>query len=95
MALVPYLSLQRAHAAILSCDIKVCALWTARRQLSYNQLTGTIPATWMASETTGFHMLRYLDLRQNQLAGTLPEGLGRTLCAVCPHIPLLCLDTLC
>ena len=72
-----------------SRDIKVCAPWTARRQLSYNRLTGTIAATWAASETTGFHVLRYLDLRQNQLSGTLPEGLGRTLCVILPSHTLV------
>ena len=51
----------------------------ARRQVSFNHLTGTIPATWGASNATGFYALRYLDLRGNMLVGTLPPGLGNTL----------------
>ena len=47
--------------------------------MSFNHLVGTIPATWGASNTTGFYALRYLDLRGNMLMGTLPPGLGKTL----------------
>ena len=56
-----------------------CIPWGLRRQVSFNHLEGTIPATWGASNTTGFYALRYLDLRGNMLMGTLPPGLGKTL----------------
>ena len=44
--------------------------------LSYNQLTGTIPAQWGSLENPSFPILAHLDLSGNRLSGPIPEDLG-------------------
>ena len=62
----------------------VCAVWGTgdgfqalnRLDMSFNMLTGALPATWGTGSPVGVPVLRFMNASHNFMDGTLPAAWG-------------------
>jgi hypothetical protein len=45
-------------------------------RLSYNELSGSLPSTWVQPPANSTYSIATLDLRYNEFSGTLPNAWG-------------------